>query len=129
MSGATKLAMFVVALTLAHSTLSALGFYAVIGVGVDTGLKDEVNESSDDLREPTVFGQGADSGVGPSFFGIAIVAGRVLANLFGVLLGDVYRILTRWGAPGVIAASVQVIVDYAWGLTLLRILRGFDWIR
>ncbi len=127
MQGAIKLGMLVVAVTLATTTLTAMGFYQVAGVGFDTGMQQEVNESSGDIQEPGVFGAGG-GGVGPSIFGLAVGAGKTFMAVFGLLLGGVYNALRSWGVSWPIAMSIQTMFDFAVGLSLLIIIRGFDFV-
>lgn len=125
MSRGLTIAGFMVALTVSTFTLGGMGWYAAAGVSFDTGLQEDVESTNDDLNQPEAEGVGSEQ-VG--FFGIAVGVTRTV-SILGTLLVGTHNILQSWGVPWHIAWSVQLMVDFAFGLTLLAIFRGYQMIR
>lgn len=116
---------FMIALTMSTFTLGAVGWYWQAGVGFDTGLQKEVQERNDQVNNPKADPVGSER-VG--FFGVAVGVLRGIATL-GALAYKTDNILRSWGVHWSIAYSVQAMVDFAFGITLYAVFRGYRMIR
>lgn len=125
MSRGITIAAFMIALTMATFTLGAVGWYNVAGVGYDTGLEQDVDDTNDQVNNPQGEAVGSEQ-IG--FFGVAVGVLRGLATL-GSLTYKTQAILQSWGVHWSIAYSIQAMVDFAFGITLYAAFRGYQLVR
>jgi len=112
--------MIVVALTLAMSIMSGLGFYAALNVDYQDAENQDVQKAADAL-----VGQEASNQAGGSVLeDFTSSSARTLATGWQVIanLGGILQLLL--GVPDVLANALQTFWQLTYGITFAAFLRG-----
>jgi hypothetical protein len=115
-----KIGMTMVALVVALFTVNTLT--AATGVGVELSGNDnsvdDVKGLAGEFQSPEASGAGSQD---PGFFGVAVGVTKTIQQLVTLTVGT-GGMLKSWGIPGVIATSIQIMIDVTMGIGILQII-------
>jgi len=114
-------ALFVcIALTLSISMLAGLGFYADMGVAFSDSADDDVQAAADAMIGQTA----SDQSSGSVLQDFTTSAGRTLASGWQVLANLSGIIKMLFGAPDVIANTIQLMFQLTFSVSFAAFIRG-----